>query len=137
VEVTRLYPTTGGTETVCEDFVPQSRREAPGPQPLFKHRGFRKLLRSGFRLLLCPQQLGFQEKAGFLRCIGDNAVTDKDGVVASDEEERRAGTDPLDKLSFPTAAPGGAPPPPSGQPAARQSPTTRPTRGRPVTSRLD
>jgi len=33
--------------------------------------------------------------------IGDNADTDKDGDGWSDEEERRAGTDPLDRLSFP------------------------------------
>ena len=33
--------------------------------------------------------------------IGDNADTDKDGDGYSDEEERAAGTDPLDPLSFP------------------------------------
>lgn len=33
--------------------------------------------------------------------IGDNADPDKDGDGWSDEEERKAGTDPLDKLSFP------------------------------------
>ena len=33
--------------------------------------------------------------------IGDNADTDKDGDGWTDEEERRAGTDPLDRLSFP------------------------------------
>ncbi len=33
--------------------------------------------------------------------IGDNADTDKDGDGWSDEEEKKAGTDPLDKLSFP------------------------------------
>jgi hypothetical protein len=33
--------------------------------------------------------------------IGDNADMDKDGDGFSDEEEREAGTDPLDKLSFP------------------------------------
>lgn len=33
--------------------------------------------------------------------IGDNADTDKDGDGWSDEEERRAGTDPLNRLSFP------------------------------------
>ena len=34
--------------------------------------------------------------------IGDNADTDDDGDGWSDEEERAAGTDPLDPLSFPT-----------------------------------
>jgi hypothetical protein len=33
--------------------------------------------------------------------IGDNADPDKDGDGWSDEEERRAGTDPLNRLSFP------------------------------------
>jgi hypothetical protein len=33
--------------------------------------------------------------------IGDNADTDKDGDGFSDEEERKAGTDPLNKLDFP------------------------------------
>jgi len=33
--------------------------------------------------------------------IGDNADTDKDGDGWSDDEERRAGTDPLNRLSFP------------------------------------
>jgi hypothetical protein len=33
--------------------------------------------------------------------IGDNADPDKDGDGWSDEEERKAGTDPLDPLSFP------------------------------------
>ena len=33
--------------------------------------------------------------------VGDNADTDKDGDGWSDEEERRAGTDPLSRLSFP------------------------------------
>ena len=33
--------------------------------------------------------------------IGDNADTDKDGDGWTDAEERRAGTDPLDRLSFP------------------------------------
>ena len=33
--------------------------------------------------------------------IGDNSDTDKDGDGWSDEEERKAGTDPLDRLSFP------------------------------------
>jgi len=34
--------------------------------------------------------------------IGDNADTDDDGDGWSDEEEKKAGTDPLDPLSFPS-----------------------------------
>jgi len=37
--------------------------------------------------------------------IGDNADADDDGDGWSDREEKRAGTDPLDRLSFPLAAP--------------------------------
>ena len=33
--------------------------------------------------------------------IGDNADTDKDGDGWSDAEEKKAGTDPLNRLSFP------------------------------------
>jgi hypothetical protein len=33
--------------------------------------------------------------------IGDNADTDKDGDGWSDEEERGAGTDPLNRFTFP------------------------------------
>jgi hypothetical protein len=36
--------------------------------------------------------------------VGDNADEDDDGDGWSDEEEKRAGTDPLDKLSFPRKA---------------------------------
>ena len=47
--------------------------------------GFRKLLRSGFRLLLCPQQLGFQQKPRFLCFIGNkrhiNPPADSDRVL--------------------------------------------------------
>jgi hypothetical protein len=60
--------------------------------------------------------------------IGDNADTDKDGDGFSDEEERKAGTDPLDPLSFPTSktAPSrAAPQPPPTATAPGLSAATR------------
>jgi hypothetical protein len=71
VEIPCLCPTTGSTETVDEGFLPQAHREASIPQPLFKHGSFDQLVRSGFHLLLCPQQLGFEEEPGFLGFVGD------------------------------------------------------------------
>jgi hypothetical protein len=71
VEIPCLCPTTGSTETVDESFLPQAHREAPIPQPLFNHRSFDQLVRSGFCLLLCPQPLGCEEEPGFLGFIGD------------------------------------------------------------------
>jgi hypothetical protein len=58
-------------------------------------------------LLHCVRKYGFRV---FYRLFGyqpvfndhpDNADPDKDGDGWTDEEERKAGTDPLDKLSFP------------------------------------
>jgi hypothetical protein len=62
VEIARLRPTTCGTEPVHKYFVAETLGETCIAQTFRNHGSFSKFLRSGFRLLLRPQQLGFQHQ---------------------------------------------------------------------------
>jgi hypothetical protein len=69
VEIARLHPTTCSTEPMHKRFLPQSLLPADILQPFFKSSGCRTLIRSGFRLMLRTQQLGFQYELGFLHFL--------------------------------------------------------------------
>jgi hypothetical protein len=70
VKIPCLCPTTGSAETVYKRFLLQSLRKTPISQLFFNGGGFRTFLRSGSRLVLSPQQPGFQQELGFASFIG-------------------------------------------------------------------